>query len=48
MELTHSLVADATAAYRAEEPLYDVEREQIETLPNAFAAGRFGRRDAEG
>ena len=47
MELTHSLVADAAAAYRAEEPLYDVEREQIETLPDAFATGRFGRRDAE-
>ena len=47
MELTRSLVVDAAAAYRAEEPLYPVEREQVETLSDAFATGAFGRRDAE-
>lgn len=47
MELTRSAVTDAAAEYRAEEPLYPVEREQIETLPDAFASGAFGRRDAE-
>ena len=47
MELTRSLVSDAAAAYAAEGPLYPVEREQVETLPDAFEAGAFGRRDAE-
>ncbi len=47
MELTRSLVSDAAAAYREEEPLYAVEREQVETLPAAFESGKFGRRDAE-
>ena len=47
MKLTRSLVTDAVAAYREREPLYAVEREQIETLPGAFASGAFGRRDAE-
>ncbi|WP_435063417.1 hypothetical protein [Halobaculum sp. EA56] len=34
-------------AYREEEPLYPVEREAIETLPEAFRTGAYGRRDAE-
>ncbi|AZH27254.1 hypothetical protein DU502_15805 [Haloplanus aerogenes] len=33
--------------YEAREPFDLVEREHTETLPRAFAAGDFGRRDAE-
>ena len=47
MELTGSLVEAEAEEYRETEPLYTVEQEQIETLPGAFAAGEFGRRDAE-
>jgi hypothetical protein len=47
MELTRSTVTERAAEYREEEPLYPVEREQVETLPPALAAGEFGRRDAE-
>ncbi|WP_246998785.1 hypothetical protein [Halosolutus gelatinilyticus] len=47
MGLTRSIVTEKAADYRAEEPLYPVEQEQIETLPKAFAAGEFGWRDAE-
>jgi hypothetical protein len=47
MELTRSVVESYADEYRAEEPLYAVESEQVETLPDAFARGDFGRRDAE-
>jgi hypothetical protein len=47
MDLTPSVVRSHAEAYRREEPLYTVEQEQIETLPGAFAAGAYGRRDAE-
>jgi len=47
MELTRSAVEDAAAEYRRQEPLYAVEREQIELLPGAFEAGEYGWRDAE-
>lgn len=47
MELTRDLVERKAEEYGREEPLYGVEREQIETLPGAFAAGEFGPRDAE-
>lgn len=47
MELTRPIVTRKAEEYREEEPLYAVEREQIETLPGAFAAGEFGWRDAE-
>ncbi len=47
MELSRSAVEERAEEYRAEEPLYDVEAEQVETLPEAFAEGEFGRRDAE-
>ncbi|QRV16378.1 hypothetical protein JMJ58_05670 [Haloterrigena salifodinae] len=47
MELTRSLVEANADEYRECEPLYPVERESVETLPDAFAAGEFGRRDAE-
>lgn len=47
VDLTRSVVVTRAEEYRNEEPLYPVEQEQIETLPRAFAAGEFGRRDAE-
>ncbi|SEW03310.1 hypothetical protein [Natrinema salifodinae] len=46
MELSRSLVAAKAREYRENEPLDTVEREQIETLPAAFASGEYGRRDA--
>ncbi|MFB6102247.1 MAG: hypothetical protein ABEJ73_06735 [Haloplanus sp.] len=45
--LTRSVVDDLVAEYEQEEPFDLVEREHVETLPPAFAAGEFGRRDAE-
>ncbi|RKD94852.1 HhH-GDP family DNA glycosylase [Halopiger aswanensis] len=47
MELTRSLIETKAAEYRAQEPLYPVEREQIETLPTALERGAYGRRDCE-
>lgn len=47
MELTPATVAAKADEYRDEEPLYPVEQEQIEGLPDAFASGEFGWRDAE-
>ncbi|MFC4436657.1 MULTISPECIES: hypothetical protein [Natrialbaceae] len=47
MALSRSLVKAKADEYRAQEPLFPVEREAIETLPDAFAAGEFGWRDAE-
>lgn len=47
MTLTRSTVTAAAAEYREREPLYAVEREQVRTLPAAFADGEFGWRDAE-
>jgi hypothetical protein len=44
---TRARVDDLAAAYRRREPFDLVEREHVETLPPAFAAGEFGRRDAE-
>ncbi|MDH5020431.1 hypothetical protein [Halobacterium rubrum] len=35
------------STYRDEEPLYAVEREAVETLPDAFREGDYGPRDAE-
>ncbi|WP_408958883.1 hypothetical protein [Natrinema sp. 74] len=46
MELTRSLVESEAREYREREPLYGVERENLETLPTAFASGEYGRRDA--
>lgn len=46
MELTRPLVEAEAREYREHEPLYAVEAEQLETLPAAFAAGEYGRRDA--
>lgn len=47
MDLTGPLLRAEAEAYRMDEPLYPVECEQIEMLPDAFEAGTFGRRDAE-
>ncbi|WP_226481591.1 hypothetical protein [Natrinema amylolyticum] len=46
MELTRSLVESRASEYREREPLYPVEREQLETLPTVFETGEYGRRDA--
>lgn len=45
MDLTRATVRDAAAEYEREEPLYTVEAQHVETLPDALAAGEFGRRD---
>ncbi|MDQ2051785.1 hypothetical protein RBH26_15005 [Natronolimnohabitans sp. A-GB9] len=47
MELTPATVAAKADEYRDEEPLYPVEQERIEGLPDAFERGEFGWRDAE-
>lgn len=47
MRLTRTRIEQAAAEYAEEEPLYPVEEEGIETLPEAFAEGEFGFRDAE-
>lgn len=47
MELTPADVKRYVEEYRSEEPLYPVEQEGIETLPDAFRAGEYGPRDAE-
>lgn len=47
MELTRSIVERKAAEYREQEPLYPVEREQLESLPSAFETGEYGWRDAE-
>lgn len=46
MELTTPLVERLAAEYEREAPFHIVEQEAIETLPGAFEAGDFGRRDA--
>lgn len=47
MQLSSTSIADAAANYRTEEPLYAVEAEHVELLPDTFASGEYGRRDAE-
>jgi hypothetical protein len=47
MDLSTRDVEAYTAAYEEREPLYSVESESIETLPAAFRAGEYGRRDAQ-
>jgi len=47
MEFSRSGVRARAEEYDDEEPLAAVENEQIETLPDAFSEGEFGRRDAE-
>ncbi|WP_435069154.1 hypothetical protein [Haloplanus sp. C73] len=45
--LTAEQIAELADAYERREPFDLVEREHTQTLPKAFAAGDFGRRDAE-
>ncbi|MEF8851911.1 MAG: hypothetical protein V5A44_00485 [Haloarculaceae archaeon] len=47
MDLTPSLVEDRAAAYREVQPLFAVEEEHVEILPEMLADGEFGWRDAE-
>jgi hypothetical protein len=45
--LTQTIVDELADEYEREAPFDLVEREHTETLPRAFAAGEYGRRDAE-
>jgi len=45
--LTQTTVDELADEYEREAPFDLVEREHTETLPRAFAAGEYGRRDAE-
>ncbi|RAW44692.1 hypothetical protein DQW50_13155 [Halorubrum sp. 48-1-W] len=47
MDPSRADVETALEAYRSEEPLYTVESEAVETLPDAFRSGEYGRRDAQ-
>ncbi|SFH33599.1 hypothetical protein SAMN04488066_101297 [Halorubrum aquaticum] len=47
MELSRADVEAALEAYRSTEPLYTVESEAVETMPDAFRSGEYGRRDAQ-
>ncbi|MFC5136424.1 MULTISPECIES: hypothetical protein [Haloferacaceae] len=47
MDLSRDDVEAAIEAYRESEPLYAVESEAVETLPDAFRSGEYGRRDAQ-
>ena len=47
MELTPSLVAERAREYRETEMLSDTEFEHVEILPDMFADGEYGWRDAE-
>jgi hypothetical protein len=46
MALTREVVLDKAQEYAESEPLYAVESENIETLPQAYRSGNFGWRDA--
>jgi len=47
IDLTHERIDSLADEYEEHEPFDLVEREHIEMVPAAFAAGDFGRRDAE-
>jgi len=47
MELTRSLVEATAEEYREVEPLYAVEREHVELLPETFRGDEYGWRDVE-
>ena len=47
MELTESALRDRARAYAETEPLYDVERQHVETVPKTVAGDEYGRRDAQ-
>ena len=47
MDLSESTVRDRAREYAAAEPLYDVERQHVETVPKTFAGDEYGHRDAQ-
>lgn len=47
MGLTESAIRDRAREYAESEPLYDVERQHVETVPKTFAGDEYGRRDAQ-
>ncbi|TKX55466.1 hypothetical protein EXE42_03070 [Halorubrum sp. SP3] len=47
MDLSESTVRDRARTYAEREPLYDVERQHVETVPETFAGDEYGRRDAQ-
>lgn len=47
MDLTASLVEEKAREYERREPLFAVERDNVETLPGAFRDGEYTWKDAE-
>jgi len=47
MDLTASTVVERAREYEREEPLFAVERDNLETFPSAFREGSFTWKDAE-
>lgn len=47
MDLTEATIADRAEEYTETEPLYDVEQQHVEILPNTFAGSDYGRRDVQ-
>ncbi len=47
MELTESTIADHAQEYATVEPLYAVEQQHIDMLPQTFASSDYGRRDVQ-
>jgi hypothetical protein len=47
MELTANRIREYAREYAAREPLYAVEQEHVEILPDTFAGDEYGRRDVE-
>ncbi len=47
MALTTAVVESSAAEYREIQPLFGVEEEHLEVLPETFASGDYGWRDAE-
>lgn len=47
MELTRETVENAATEYESAQPLCAVEEEHLEMLPETFASGEYGWRDAE-
>ena len=47
MELTESVVRDRAREYGEVEPLYDVEQQHVDILPDTFAGDDYDRRDVQ-
>ncbi len=47
MELTATLLEDKAEEYETQEPLYAVEQEQVEIVPETVRSGEYGWRDVE-